>query len=170
MTLESHLSKSQFPLENGDDGGAGLTECEDSVRRCVVGPAPSRAQGVPGKDGPRPCHSPLAPGQGCAGAFHRPPLWSFSENVAPPCFTYCSFPARHLPRPLLPSLGTARLCGHLFTHVLFKADSGPSEQLPSLATKPPSSSRGWGCSQAVSSFQAAVRRKAPGLASAQPVS
>lgn len=37
-----------------------------------------------------------------------------------------------------PSLGLAGLPSNLFTHILFKADSGPSEQLASLAAEVPS--------------------------------
>lgn len=43
-----------------------------------------------------------------------------------------------LPGHPCPSLGVAGLPSNLFVHILFKADSGPSEQLPSLATQVPS--------------------------------
>lgn len=42
-----------------------------------------------------------------------------------------AWPGIH-PGPFYASLGEARLPSNLFTHIPFKTDSGPSEQLPSL--------------------------------------
>lgn len=69
----------------------------------------------------------------------------------------CSCLARHL-------LWLCRLPSNLSTHILFKADSGPSEQLPSLATEVPSHlliQVVWlGHSQASGSFHVAASRQA----------
>lgn len=81
---------------------------------------------------------PFAPGQGRVGPLTSLLSGAFWETRCP-CTspTVPAWPSIHL-GPSSPSLGVAGLPSNLFTHILFKADSGAGEQLPSLAAKAPS--------------------------------
>lgn len=61
---------------------------------------------------------------GMSWAFSFLPFCSFKGNMVPSGFTRCFSLARHPCWPLLSY-------SNLFTHILFRADSGAAEQLPS---------------------------------------
>lgn len=97
------------------------------------GPRPvSGTEDVLGNEGPHCCcHSfPFRPGPPWAVASLL--LAAVQETLCPGTLPVVpAWPDIH-PGPLYASLGEARLPSNLFTHIPFKTDSGPSEQLPSL--------------------------------------
>ena len=72
-------------------------------------------------DGPSYCCYSFHSRPGTFWVFSFLPFCSFRGNMVPSGFTHCFCPARHPRWPLLSR----------FTHILFRTDSGPSEQLPS---------------------------------------
>lgn len=127
---------------------------------------------------------PFTPGQGYSGSFSSLLSIVLQETWCPWTFPIVpAWPDIH-PGPSYPSSVVAGLPSNPFTHIPLKTDSGPSEQLPSLAAKVSSHlciqvmwlgtfpSFGLllhGC-QLASSSAWQIMPRAVGLASAEPVS